>query len=67
MTLGGRADEDAAIGKIVGPAFPADGIVDAVETVIDTYLDLREEGEAFIDTLERTGHDPFKERLYGAH
>ncbi len=66
VTLGGRADEDAAIGKIVGPAFPADGIVDAVETVIDTYLDLREEGEEFIDTLERTGHDPFKERLYGA-
>jgi len=66
VTLGGRADENAAIGKIVGPAFTADGIVDAVETVIDTYLDLREEGEEFIDTLERTGHDPFKERLYGA-
>ena len=66
VTLGGRADEDAAIGKIVGPAFPADGIVDAVETVIDTYLDLREEGEEFIDALERMGHDPFKERLYGA-
>ncbi len=67
VTLGGRADENAAIGQIVGPAFSADGIVDAVETVVDTYLDLREEGEAFIDTLQRTGHDPFKERLYGAH
>ncbi|MCH8112868.1 MAG: nitrite/sulfite reductase, partial [Proteobacteria bacterium] len=67
VTLGGRADENAAIGKIVGPAFSADDIVDAVETVVDTYLDLREEGEAFIDTLQRIGHDPFKERLYGAH
>ena len=67
VTLGGRADENAAIGKIVGPAFSADNIVDAVETVVDTYLDLREKGEAFIDTLQRIGHDPFKERLYGAH
>ena len=67
VTLGGRADENAAIGQIVGPAFSADDIVDAVETVVDTYLDLREEGEAFIDTLERTGLNPFKERLYGAH
>ena len=67
MTLGGRADENAAIGEIVGPAFSADDIVDAVETVVDTYLDLREGGEAFIDTLERTGLNPFKERLYGAH
>ena len=67
VTLGGRADENAAIGKIVGPAFSADDIVDAVETVVDTYLDLRDEGEAFIDTLERTGLEPFKDRLYGAH
>ena len=67
VTLGGRADENAAIGEIVGPAFSADDIVDAVETVVDTYLGLREEGEAFIDTLERTGLNPFKERLYGAH
>ncbi|MCH8188221.1 MAG: nitrite/sulfite reductase [Proteobacteria bacterium] len=67
VTLGGRADENAAIGEIVGPAFSADDIVDAVETVVDTYLDLREGGEAFIDTLERTGLNPFKERLYGAH
>ena len=34
---------------------------------IPTEESLREEGEAFIDTLERTGLNPFKERLYGAH
>ncbi len=67
LTLGGRADDAAAIGKIAGPGFSADGIVDAVETVVETYLTLRlDPTERFIDTLERLGPQPFKERLYGA-
>ncbi|MBO6835304.1 MAG: nitrite/sulfite reductase [Alphaproteobacteria bacterium] len=67
LTLGGRADDAAAIGKITGPGFSADGIVDAVETVVETYLTLRlDPTERFIDTLERLGPQPFKERLYGA-
>ena len=67
ITLGGRADGKAAIGEIVGPAFSAEDIVGAVETVVDTYLDLRETGEAFIDAYARLGRGPFKERLYAAH
>ena len=67
ITLGGRSDGKAAIGEIVGPAFPADKIVDAVETVLRTYLDLRETGEAFIDAYARMGREPFKERLYATH
>ena len=67
LTLGGRADDAAAIGNITGPGFSEDGIIDAVETVIDTYLTLRlDPAERFIDTLERVGHEPFKERLYPA-
>lgn len=66
LTLGGRADEAAAIGRITGPGFDADGIVDAVETVVDAYLSLRETpSERFIDTLERLGDAPFKDALYG--
>ena len=65
LTLGGEGDGDAAIGKITGPGFDEDGIVDAVETVIDAYLDLRTDNETFIQTLNRVGHDPFKEKLYG--
>ena len=67
ITLGGRADGKAAIGAIVGPAFSADDIVGAVETVVDTYLDLRQTGEPFIDAYVRLGREPFKERLYAAH
>ena len=66
VTLGGRADENAAIGKIVGPAFASADIVDAVETVVRTYLGLRRDGERFVDAYERVGQAPFKEALYGA-
>jgi sulfite reductase (NADPH) hemoprotein beta-component len=67
ITLGGSADEAAAIGKIIGPAFSYDEVVDAIENIIATYLDLREEDETFNNSLARLGFQPFKERLYGAH
>ena len=56
----------ASIGKIVGQGFPADKITDAVETVVDTYIDLRNDSaETFLETYRRVGEQPFKERLYG--
>jgi sulfite reductase (NADPH) hemoprotein beta-component len=64
ITLGGAPDENAAIGDITGPAFTADKIVDAVENIVDTYLELRQSDERFIDTYRRLGMPPFKERLY---
>jgi sulfite reductase (NADPH) hemoprotein beta-component len=67
ITLGGAADENAALGKIVGPAFGYDQVVDAVETVIDTYLEVRADDETFNQTLTRVGFAPFKEKLYAAH
>jgi sulfite reductase (NADPH) hemoprotein beta-component len=67
ITLGGAADENATLGKIVGPAFGYDRVVDAVETIVDTYLDVRADGEAFNQTLARVGFTPFKEKLYATH
>ncbi|MBT6960281.1 MAG: nitrite/sulfite reductase, partial [Rhodospirillaceae bacterium] len=64
LTLGGQGNAESAVGKIVGPGFDEDGIVDAVETIVSTYLTIRTAGELFSQTLERTGHAPFKERLY---
>ncbi len=66
ITLGGSAREDAAIGKIIGPAFPADMVVDAVESIIDIYLDMRQNDETFLQTYQRVGIKPFKEKLYAA-
>ena len=67
ITLGGSATEDASIGKILGPAFSYDEIVDAVEKVVDVYLEHRSPGEAFLGLVDRVGLDPFKEKLYAAH
>ncbi len=65
LLLGGSGAEDASLGKITGPGFNEDGIVDAVERVTDKYLALREDGERFLDTYRRVGFDPFKEAIYG--
>ena len=66
ITLGGSADENSSIGKIVGPGFTEEKIVDAVETVVDTYIGLRaNEDEQFLDVYRRVGDSPFKQALYG--
>jgi len=65
LLLGGSGAEDASLGKITGPGFNEDGVVDAVERVTDKYLELRDEGERFLDTYRRVGFDPFKEAIYG--
>jgi sulfite reductase (NADPH) hemoprotein beta-component len=65
VQIGGSASEDASLGKILGRGFSADQVVDVVERLVDTYLDEREDGEAFIETYRRIGQEPFKERVYG--
>ncbi|MFO1184595.1 MAG: nitrite/sulfite reductase [Bauldia sp.] len=66
LTLGGSGDETASIGAITGPGFSADAVVDAVETVVDTYLQKRASAdETFLAAYRRLGPEPFKEALYG--
>jgi sulfite reductase (NADPH) hemoprotein beta-component len=65
LTFGGSGAEDVSIGKIIGPGFDEDGVVDAVEKATDVYKKLREGDERFIDTYRRVGLDPFKEAIYG--
>ncbi|MSO54988.1 MAG: nitrite/sulfite reductase [Rhodospirillales bacterium] len=67
ITLGGSADENASLGTLVGPAFSYDRVVDAVETLVETYVTKRQPGEIFLDTYRRLGVAPFKEALYGSH
>ena len=65
ISLGGRADEKAAIGQIAGKGLKAEDIPDAINRLIDVYRQLRtDNSERFIDTLERVGRDPFQEALY---
>jgi sulfite reductase (NADPH) hemoprotein beta-component len=65
LTLGGTADETCSIGEVSGRGFSSETIVDAVETVVDTYLKLRtSKDEDFLSAYRRVGMKPFKEALY---
>ncbi|QNE30902.1 nitrite/sulfite reductase [Sphingomonas sp. NBWT7] len=64
LLLGGSGAEDVSLGKITGPGFDEDGIVDAIERVTDKFVAVREPGERFLDTYRRVGFDAFKEAIY---
>ena len=65
LTLGGSGDEICTIGDITGRGFSSEKIVDAVETVVDTYLKVRTgRAEDFLAAYRRVGMKPFKEALY---
>jgi sulfite reductase (NADPH) hemoprotein beta-component len=66
VTLGGHQDHDASLGDVLGPSFGAEDMADIIEEILNVYLDLRREGERFIDTYRRVGLTPFKERVYAA-
>jgi sulfite reductase (NADPH) hemoprotein beta-component len=65
LSLGGSGAEDTSIGTILGPGFDGDGIVNAVEKIVERYRVERHEGERFLDTYRRVGAAPFKEAVYG--
>ncbi len=65
ITIGGRADENAELGMLIGPAVPFGEVADVIEDVVEAYLALRERpDELFVDTVKRLGVQPFKERVY---
>ncbi|QWT45266.1 nitrite/sulfite reductase [Azospira inquinata] len=66
ITLGGRQGNDARLGKVLGPSIPGAEVPDAVETIIRLYIDNRQEGESFLQALDRIGTGLFKETLFGA-
>lgn len=65
ITIGGRADEHAEVGTLIGPAVPYAEVADVVEDIVEAYLALRDRpNELFIDTVKRLGVEPFRERVY---
>jgi len=65
ITLGGTADENASLGTLIGPAVPYTQVADVVEDIAAAYIELRERpDELLIDTVKRTGVEPFRERVY---
>jgi sulfite reductase (NADPH) hemoprotein beta-component len=64
VTIGGRAGEAAAIGRIIGPSFAEDEVPAVIETIIDTYLAGRETDENFAAYVVRSGTDALKQAVY---
>jgi sulfite reductase (NADPH) hemoprotein beta-component len=64
VQLGGQAGNDASLGKVLGPAFTREQLTGVLKTILDIYVDQRTEEERFVDTYQRIGLQPFKERVY---
>jgi sulfite reductase (NADPH) hemoprotein beta-component len=64
VSLGGSAENRTQLGAIIGPAFAQEEIPDVIETIVSVYRDERTDGERFLDTYDRIGMAPFKERVY---
>lgn len=67
ITLGGSAENDARIGKRLGPAVTKAELVNAIENILETYLQIRQRGETFLRTVDRAGIESFKQNLYANH
>ncbi|MRI34160.1 sulfite reductase [Endozoicomonas sp. OPT23] len=64
IQLGGSASKDATLGKIIGPSFKREDVPDILEKILGVYVEQRHEDERFIDTCQRIGLQPFKEKVY---
>lgn len=64
IQIGGSPGKDAALAKVLGPAFSRDQVADTVATLLTVYTTLRHDGESFLETYRRVGLDPFKESVY---
>ncbi|GAA3913805.1 nitrite/sulfite reductase [Litoribacillus peritrichatus] len=66
ISLGGDSGKitDTAIGKILGPSFKRDEVVNVLDKILNIYVEHRQDDELFIDTFNRIGMSTFKERVY---
>ena len=64
VQLGGNAYNDAALGKVLGPAFSAEEVPSVIRKIIDVYVENRHADEEFFEVFHRVGLTKFKERIY---
>ena len=65
ITIGGAPNgKEADLGEVIGRSFKQEEVPDVLERLFRVYLELREEGERFVDTVRRTGIAPFKSGAY---
>ena len=64
IQLGGSANKNASLGKVLGPSLSRDQITDGIEKLLDVYVENRIADESFLSTYQRIGIEKFKERVY---
>ncbi|UHQ55574.1 nitrite/sulfite reductase [Microbulbifer sp. YPW16] len=64
VQLGGSSSENASLGKVLGPSFSRAEVPDVIGTILNIYVEQRRPDELFLDTYQRIGLQPFKERVY---
>jgi sulfite reductase (NADPH) hemoprotein beta-component len=68
ITLGGSSENEAAIGERLGPAVAKDRITSAITDILEVYVEQRQDQqETFLQTVQRTGLEPFKGKVYANH
>lgn len=65
IAVGGKQGFDAKIAKILGPSVARAEVTDVIAKLLNFYVDKRIEGEEFVETYYRLGHDQFKGAVYG--
>jgi len=66
VSIGGSGYSNAALAQILGPSFARSQVPDVVDKLVSLYVEQRQEGEQFVETFNRVGIAPFKERVYAA-
>jgi sulfite reductase (NADPH) hemoprotein beta-component len=64
ILIGGRSDTKVALGQIIGKAVPRDAVAPIVGRLTKHYLDTRQDGETFIDAVERQGKTAFHDAAF---
>lgn len=64
IQIGGSANKNASLGKVLGPSLARDQITDGIEKLLDVYVENRIADESFLSTYQRIGIEKFKERVY---
>jgi sulfite reductase (NADPH) hemoprotein beta-component len=67
ITLGGSSANEAAIGERLGPSVAKNEIAPAISTILNVYIEQRQQEETFLETVNRVGIEPFKEKVYANH
>ncbi|MCY1560499.1 hypothetical protein D9M68_976390 [compost metagenome] len=51
---------------MIGPSFSAEAVPAVIERLVQTFVEHREADERFVETVNRIGLGPFRERVYAA-